>query len=507
MSDWSDGYITSVEYTSHFYAAMSPVAQNLGLLLDGFMPIDLTQPFSFCELGCGQGFTTALLAAANPGGRFWGVDFNPSHIAGANQLAAAAGLGNLTYLEKSFGELSAAGLPEFDFIALHGVWSWISRANRDAITAFIKTNLKPGGIVYISYNAQPGWAAIAPLRQLFIESQRHKSEADLSSVDEAVGLAHRMRDANARFFAMNPIAGSNLDSLGKLSKNYLLHEYFNRAWEPSYFSEVAGDLKSAKLSFACSSDVVEHLDKLCLSAEAQEQLKGVPDLIARQTIRDYFCNSRFRRDLFARGARRLTTEERVAMLDDLLLAPAVGMPKFPFQAAFPIGAVTMQAEPFGRIAAKLKEGAKTFGALCQDPEFKHLDAQGLFQPVLLLLAAGFVQAALPAGGQDERRLSTQRFNQAVLARPIGLEAQMLASPVTGSGVPVSRLEQFLIAQTQGGQTYSAESLSRLIRQQNLKVTQSANSDGSAAEADDAMEKALEEFETRRRPIYRALGLF
>lgn len=251
MADWSDGYVTNTEYTSHFYPFLSPSSQNFALLLSGIMPVELDAGYTYCELGCGQGYTTAVLAASNPHGRFWGVDFNPAHIAGASKVKAAAGLTNVEFLEKSFAELTGmADLPAFDFISLHGVWSWISAANRAAIAAFIYARLKPGGVVYISYNALPGWAAVAPLRQLMFESQRHKSDMSAVAVDSAIALAKRMSDLGAGYFKANPAAGINLDQISKSQKNYLIHEYFNRDWSPSYFSEVAADSGRASWAMA-----------------------------------------------------------------------------------------------------------------------------------------------------------------------------------------------------------------------------------------------------------------
>ena len=49
-------------------------------------------------------------------------------------------------------------LPDFDFIGLHGIWSWVSDKNRQVIVDFIRRKLKVGGVVYVSYNTQPGWA-------------------------------------------------------------------------------------------------------------------------------------------------------------------------------------------------------------------------------------------------------------------------------------------------------------------------------------------------------------
>src|SRR3546814_6118743 len=38
-------------------------------------------------------------------------------------------------------------------------------------------------------------------------------------------------------------------SIGKLDRNYVSHEYFNRHWQPESFSEVSAKLAEAKLDF------------------------------------------------------------------------------------------------------------------------------------------------------------------------------------------------------------------------------------------------------------------
>ena len=504
MSDWTDGYVTNTDYTSHFYPYLSPQAQNFAVLLSGAMPADIGGGYTYCELGCGQGYTTALLAAANPNGRFWGVDFNPSHIAGANKMQAAAGLANVTFLEKSFVELKDADLPPFDFISLHGIWSWISAANREALTAFIYAKLKPGGIVYISYNALPGWAAPAPLRQLMVESQRHKTDIDSAAVDDALGLIRRMKDMGAAFFKANPALASELDLFAKMPKNYIMHEYFNRDWTPFYFSDVAGEMRKAKLAFTCSSDVAEHLDQLCIGKDAREMLAGFADTTARETIRDYFRNRRFRRDLFTRGARKLSPDERITMLRGTRLALITLPPEFPLQVTFPVGAITIPAEPFSVITAMLAEKSCTLGTVMDDPRLVQLGYQGVFQAVLLLVAAGRAQAALPEAGEAERRQSTARFNAAMLASAVGREAQSLASPVMGNGITVSATEQFIMALERGGQQLTPDSLMRLLTAKNITLQPPP---GGEAPADPAAAVAeLLASYRRRQGLFQRLGV-
>ena len=50
--------------------------------------------FAWCDLGCGQGVTAAILAATHPAGMFHGIDAMPAHIDHARRLAAAAAIPN-----------------------------------------------------------------------------------------------------------------------------------------------------------------------------------------------------------------------------------------------------------------------------------------------------------------------------------------------------------------------------------------------------------------------------
>jgi SAM-dependent methyltransferase len=98
----------------------------------------------------------------------------PGHIVTANELGEAAQLPNVQHLEKSFAQLAAGevDLPPLDFITMHGVYSWITPENRRHIVDFMARYLKPGGIVYVSYNAMPGWSAATPLQRLVLEHAR-----------------------------------------------------------------------------------------------------------------------------------------------------------------------------------------------------------------------------------------------------------------------------------------------------------------------------------------------
>ena len=87
--------------------------------------------------------------------------FIPAHAAFARSLATAAG-SDAKLFDQSFAEFCArSDLPQFDFIGLHGIYSWVSEENQTVIVDFVRRRLKVGGVLYISYNTQPGYAATA----------------------------------------------------------------------------------------------------------------------------------------------------------------------------------------------------------------------------------------------------------------------------------------------------------------------------------------------------------
>ena len=94
--------------------------------------------FAWCDLGCGQGVTAAILAATHPAGEFHGIDAMPAHIDHARRLAAEAAIPNVAFPRRRFcrGHRSRP-LPQFDYIVAHGVYTWIDREAQRALRRFI----------------------------------------------------------------------------------------------------------------------------------------------------------------------------------------------------------------------------------------------------------------------------------------------------------------------------------------------------------------------------------
>src|SRR5262245_12617080 len=207
MADWGSGYVTDKAYVHDFCRVQTPSMLALAALCGGVQALGGTgEPLAYCDLGCGQGYTANLIAAANPAAQVLGVDFNPSHVANARALAGAAGLANVSFREASFEDIAAdPNTPQFDIMAMHGVFSWISTQNRRALVELIARRLKPGGLLYISYDCMPGWAAVAPLRRIMA---RHFAPrpgmASPAALERALAYSVSLKKSDARFHRLFP---------------------------------------------------------------------------------------------------------------------------------------------------------------------------------------------------------------------------------------------------------------------------------------------------------------
>ena len=240
MAQWDDGYVTDVAYTSAFYREITPGWIAMTSLLLGHRPPDLAKPFSYADLGCGNGFTTLVVAATCPHADVWGFDFNPAHVEFASDLAARAGLSNVRFVETSFADLEAmpdGTLPDFDFMVSHGVLSWISPANRRHLVGAVAKRLKPGGLVYLSYNVTTGWTAMVPVQALMRMLAVASPERSDAAVPGVLDFIDRVKQGGALFFQANPAIENRLAEIRKQDPRYIAHEFLNQDWHPLMFAE------------------------------------------------------------------------------------------------------------------------------------------------------------------------------------------------------------------------------------------------------------------------------
>lgn len=442
MNDWTAGYVSEVEYTHGYFTDLNPQRAVLALANAGYQcPVFETA----CELGFGQGISANIHAAAGPCA-WWGTDFNPSMVAGANELARSSGHGG-QWFDQSFAEFCGrTDLPDFDFIGLHGVWSWVSDENRTLLVDFLRRKLRVGGVLYISYNTLPGWSSFVPMRHLMqehIQQLSAPSQGILQRIEGAIQFASRMKEANPLFMRANQATGLRLDSLKDLPRQYLAHEYFNKDWVPMHFSDMRSWLEPAKLSFVCSSHCHEHVDAMNLTAEQVAFLGEVQDPMFKQSVRDFFVNQHFRRDYWIKGPRPLDPLERAETLNAIRLILVTPAAEVPAKVTGVLGDIHLPEHIYPLIVRLLADHRpRSVGDMYQALKDAPIPYPTLLEAVFVLVGMGHlaVVARDPAAGVPVQR--AQKFNAQVahMARSSD-KIKHWASPVTGGGILVNRFDQ------------------------------------------------------------------
>ena len=329
MKNKREDYVTDTEYVDEFNPEQAPAHLALVAALRGFEPPDLARKFAYCELGCGKGRTSLILAASHPEAEFHAFDLNPAYIAHAQSQAKAAHLDNVAFQERRIEDLNGAGvgeLPMFDVVAMHGVWSWVSPEVRKAILEFLQRRVKPGGLVYVTYNLMTQWAALLPMQHILKELAASMPGTSDAAVTQALAQVEQLT-------ASKVISPSYLQAVKQLAvpdraAAYLAHEFLPEHWSPTFHSDVARAFSSAKLTFAGSADLVRTLDNIYVNDIQRTAIGKIADPELRETLTDLCAGHWLRFDVFVRGARRISPSRQDKLLGALKLALVRPAPDF-----------------------------------------------------------------------------------------------------------------------------------------------------------------------------------
>ncbi len=445
MSDWTEGYFTDVGYTFGYYRELNPLHAKIALQ---DYNVACPEVRSACELGFGQGLSVNIHAAASTV-QWYGTDFMPEQAAFAQKMAAASGA-HAQLCNDSFESFAKRkDLPDFDFIGLHGIWSWISNNNRRVIVDFLKKKLKPGGVLYISYNTLPGWADFLSLRHLM--AQYMLSTADprqhrLEQVRECIAFLDRFLATNPGFALVNPNIRNRLKRMHTEDAHYLAHEYFNRDWCPMHFTDMVQWFQSIQLEYVCSARYLYHINSLNISGEQEAFLQSITDPVFKESVNDFITNRQFRMDYWIKNAREMTKKERDSVLQNQRYILTIPVSEIPLKVTGALGEMDLEPEIYKPILELMADyQPRTLRQIAEELQGKSLKFKQIYLGIMVLLGKGCMEAV-----QDEEHLhqtkaqteglNTFLCNLAKASNDIGC----LSSPLTGGGIGVSRFGQLFL---------------------------------------------------------------
>ena len=446
----ASGYVTDVAYVPGFYPQMSPVAMRYVAALNGVIPPQTADGFRFLELGCGLGRCLTTLAAAYPQGTFVGVDVNPEHTAAVARDIAAGELANARVITADFGNLPA-DLGAFDFIALHGVYSWVAPSVRDEILAIARDRVAPGGLLLVSYNAMPGWAHLQPIRGILRQYAALRQGDSVQRIRDAVAYLVFMREKQAKYFEENPRAAAYVDALLQQDPRYLAHEYLNEHWTSFYFAEVAGAFGQEGLSFVGSLPVFTNFWDLCVRPEFQELFRTTTNRLVTEAHKDFCANTAFRWDIYAKSPRLMkNVEERLRDVDDLYYRMARADVSLPYQANLGVVTSTVQGPLYQSLLELLNRGSMRLSEIIAAKEVQGVPSAELVRAIDAGVAMGLFDITAAAVGAAPATPPitislTHPFNRALLeSDALGGRPLALASGLSGTGHSLGDLDAAIL---------------------------------------------------------------
>ncbi|MHC5224989.1 methyltransferase regulatory domain-containing protein [Ignatzschineria sp. LJL83] len=507
MSNWSDGYISDIGYTYGYYSGLNPNNLLLPLLVKNMA---LPNIKTACELGFGQGVSINAHAAANSEIEWWGTDFNPSHASFAKELAHQS-QEDIHLFDQTFEEFChREDLPDFDFICLHGIWSWISDENRKVLVNFIRNKLKIGGILYVSYNTLPGWSAKMPVRHMLAEHAHimgSKGQGTVNKVNDAVSFTKELIHLSENLTRKNASIAEQVERIAGQDPHYLAHEYFNRDWDPMYFSDMGSYLESAKISYVCSSNFVQDFAPGLFSPEQREFWQGIKDPMFAQLVKDYLLNTQFRTDIWMKGPRELPQLQIEKLWQQLRFVAITELPEKLDIASY--RSVTLLPGIYEPIANLLSDHhIHTFSEI--EAVLPNENLENIGQALAILHAMEKIVVVQEEQIIDSSRKSCQLLNKYIIEHSLtGMEISYLVSPVSGGAVQVGRLDRLMILAYLDGCHETADIVPfvwKVLQKNNQLLMHDGETLKTEAENLEKLETLVNEFLLKTLPIYQLLQL-
>ena len=507
------GYITDLDYIPGFYPHMAPTAIRYAASLNRVVPPAITNNFRYLELGCGLGQSLTTLAAANPQGEFVGIDINPSHIETIEKSISAGCLKNAQAIHSDFTSLPE-DLGTFEFISLHGVFSWVSPEVREQILDIAKKHLAPGGLLLVSYNAMPGWAHLQPIRGILRQYAALRQGDTTQRIRDALNYLVFIRDKKAKYFEDNPRAAAYVDGLLKQDLRYLAHEYLNEHWTSFYFSEVAAMFGSAEMAFVGSLPIHTNFWDLCVRPEFQDLFRTTSNRLVTESHKDFCANTAFRWDIYSKQPKITeSAEDRLESIDGLYFRAIRNDIKLPLKINLGVVTSTVQGPLYEVLLTILSQDTLSLSEIQKHPQLAQHSLVDIIRAVDAGVAMGLFEVtaapvAAPAKAIPKQLSISLPFNRFVLendllsGRPVAL-----ASVATGTGYTLGDFDAAILYElSSAGEEGLAERV--LVRLDDSK--RSIQKDGKPVTDDrlrrEMVDKACETFLTTSVPQLFRLGI-
>ncbi len=310
--------------TSHVFTHPDNLATAATLL--GLKPVPVTH-CRVLELGCAGGGNLIPLALSLPHSEFVGIDASAVQIAEAQAAQSALGLANISFQHLDILKVTP-DFGQFDYIIVHGIFSWVPTAVRDKILEICYQNLTPQGVAYVSYNTYPGWHMLGTIREMMLYRTRQTTEPR-SKIAKAREVLKFMTDS---LTAASELSNSKLvkayagflqsesEHITTSTDSYVYHEELEAVNDPMYFHEFAAWADRHHLQYLCEANFSDVFLNDFPPEVMNDLLKMAHDLVDLEQYMDFLRNRTFRKTLLVHQQQSIVRRLRPEMVQQLYAA-------------------------------------------------------------------------------------------------------------------------------------------------------------------------------------------
>ena len=292
-------------YKSNPFTYTVPALLEAQGKLFGLTPKD-SRKARVLELGSSFGGNIITQALYNPEAEFVGVDLTAEQVKKGNEVIEKIGLKNIKLIEKNILDINE-DFGKFDYIIVHGVFSWVPDIVKEKIIKICNENLTEEGIAYISYNTYPGWKEADKIREMMLYANKYfpevsqgdkvqRGKAFISIVAEQMKIYTDVAEKKGDFI-------KQIEGILNMQDYYVGHEQLENINDPMYLHEFVDMLRKENLQYI--SDVGLRLSIASVyndsTIEKLQQLSQGDPVIKEQCL-DYILDTKFRRSLICKGS-------------------------------------------------------------------------------------------------------------------------------------------------------------------------------------------------------------
>lgn len=453
------------------------------------------------ELGCAGGGNLIPMAQTLPDCEFVGLDYSGQQIAAGRAAISALDLRNVTLKQLDIRDIATHDLGQFDYIIVHGIFSWVPPDVQAAIFETCRRNLAPGGVAYVSYNTYPGWHMLGAIREMMLFHTRDVNEPAMKAAQARALLDFLVESIPADRNPQGNLLGAysdflqlEMNRLKTNTDNYLLHDELEDVNDPIYFYQFAERAVQHGLQYLTEVEFSTVLPMSFPPDVSANLFKLARDVIEMEQYMDFLRNRTFRKTLLVHDGvtvNRTLRPDRLMNLHIASRAQAVneqpdltspGVEKFrsgdgaTLTTDHPVTKVAMMqlraAWPQAIHFADLLAAARTQLGLAASPEKSAIDAQAL--------AANLLKAYAYSGNLVELHVHPARFITEISERPVASPWARLQADEPGQitnlrheRVELDDMARFLLRQLDGTRDRAAlfDSVAKPLRAGTLVLRQ------------------------------------